>query len=105
MTMPTLPDVSSYLGAPMGRMKRLPSDEEPTAFAERMYLRPLRWVDWDYDEGGAYWGRGTVPGERIWWAYSLSDEWGEVQVFVRATDRERAKGEVRIWLPLARFYR
>lgn len=104
MAAPILTDVSSPRGAPMGRMNRLPSDEEPTAFAERMYLRPLRWVDGDYDEGGAYWGRGSVPGECIWWAYSLSDEWGEVQVFVRAVGREQAKELVRVWLPLALFY-
>jgi hypothetical protein len=97
-----LPNVSSKFGAPMGRCNMLPDD--PTLPC-KLNLVCLRWVDGDYDEGGAYWG-GPVnndPITHIYWAYGDA---GEVtaQVFVRASNRQEAKTKVLEKLPKAKFY-
>lgn len=45
-------------GAPMGRnntINRVPP------MSERVFDRKLRFVDGDYDQGGAYWGRSNKP--------------------------------------------
>jgi hypothetical protein len=90
-----LPEVSSRFGAPMGRKNTFPSNR---AIAIKLRLIRLRWVDGDYDEGGAYWGN---PGRSfIYWAFG-----GETSVFVRAGKRAEAKGKVLGQLPNARFYR
>ena len=65
-------------------------------------LRKLRWVDGDYDEQGAYWGR--TPGTHIYWCnFDIGDT--NEDIFVRATSRDDAKEQVRYKLPNARFYR
>ena len=61
----------------------------------------LRWVDGDYDEGGAYWGGGS--GHVYYAKGDASDV--VVEVYVRAKSRKQAKAEVRELLPNARFYR
>jgi len=96
-----LSNASSKYGAQMGRPNRLPADR---AMSYKLNLIRLRWVDGDYDQGGAYWG-GPVndsPVTFIYWAYEPGYD---IEVFVRAASREDAKKRVRYWLPNARFYR
>lgn len=98
MRMPKLSDVSSSRGAPMGRSSNI---TEPDA-KMRMNLVRLKWVDGDYDQGGAYWG--NVRGTAIYWASGIGED--EVQeTFVRATSREDAKNQVRDLFHNATFYR
>ena len=90
---PKLPNVSCKYGAPMGRRNVLSAD--PCA-AIKLRLVRLRWVDGDYDQGGAYWGN---PGRSsIYWATA-----DQTSVFVRAADRTAAKIAVLEVLPNAKF--
>lgn len=91
----------SYRGADMGRPNVLPADLNAPC---KLHFKQLKWVDGDYDEGGAYWGR--TKGDHIFCA------WGDVgevavRIFVRAFRREDAmygvNGVLKI-LPNARFY-
>lgn len=89
----------SARGADMGRSNEIPAGAEKTTLKLRM--EKLRWVDGDYDQGGAYWGNGN--GSDIYCAWSdESDE--RIRVFVRARSRDIAKGLVRLLLPQTRFY-
>lgn len=89
---------SSIRGAQMGRPDHI---SEP-AFPVRFHLRPLRWVDWDYDQAGAYWGGGE--GNFIYHAWGDASE-EEQEVFIRAYNRDEAKREILSLFPNARFYR
>ena len=89
--------VNCSRGAPMGR-----SNWGVTEHRERpmmMYLQRVRFVDGDYDLGGAYWGGG---GEPLFCAWAEDDE---ARVFVRAKDRTAAKLEVKEYFPNAKFFR
>jgi hypothetical protein len=91
----------SQYGASMGRRDTLP--ENPAA-PVRLSLVRLRWVDGDYDAGGAYWGR--VPGTWIFRALGDADDGETVaELYVRASGREEAKEKVRARVPGATFYR
>lgn len=94
--MDPLLDVSSAAGAPMGRANSIIDTDFPVAFE----FERLRWVDGDYDEGGAYWGYEN--GTHIYRFSGESEEWVE-QVFVRAASLEQAKNEVLKSYPNARF--
>lgn len=96
--MKTLSNVSSKYGAPMGRPNVLPDDRLMEC---KLHLVRLRFVDGDYDEGGAYWG-GSYSS--IYWAYG---DVGDVaaEMFVRARNRNDARVFVRDTLPNAKFYR
>jgi hypothetical protein len=76
-------DVSSARGAPMGRASygalKLPS--LPHGSIE---LFKVRFVDGDYDDGGAYWGGTTT-------LYCARSDCGEYREFVRAESRTRAQ--------------
>jgi hypothetical protein len=97
-------------GAQMGRPNIIPhnlnhTDAEPV----RLRLERLRWVDGDYDQGGAYWGHSNDPKDVSYG--NMYCAWGKwtvnmvfVQVFVRATNRADAKVLVRNSIPLARFF-
>lgn len=78
----------------MGR----PSDKLDPDQPYKFHLIRLKWVDGDYDQGGAYWGNSG--GTSIYWAYD-----DEVQVFVRAASRDRAKQQILEKAPQAKFYR
>lgn len=75
-------------GADMGRRNQ--PEGEPDS---PLYLQKLRFVDGDYDTGGAYWGSG----DPIWCAFSeefaksttTADD--SLRIFVRARTREEAK--------------
>jgi len=85
---------SSPRGAQMGRRNILPNDINAPI---KLRMERLKWVDGDYDQWGAYWGRSETD------VYCAWNE--EVQVFVRATIRSSAKLSVRDILPNATFYR
>jgi hypothetical protein len=87
-------DVSCKYGAPMGRQQWC---ESPDA---KVHLFRVRFVDWDYDDGGAYWGGFSSPP-----LYCARDEDGGVQLFRRAENREDAKAQLRVVHPSLRFYR
>ena len=90
---------SSY-GADMGRRNVLPDDTDAPI---KLHMQRLKWVDGDYDAGGAYWGNGR-NGENIYWAHGEDAE-NQVELFVRASSRSGAKQLIRVTLPNARFYR
>ena len=91
--------VNSTYGAPMGRRDTyLPGLEGDDT--GRFTLRRVRLDSGGYDPGGAYWGHA----EPLYW-YAADTEHGQVDGYVRARTRERAKAEVRECYPDARFYR
>ena len=73
-------------GAPMGRHNTFP--KELFLNRSKYYLRRLKWVDSDYDEGGAYWGN-TGKGN-IYRAYMDG-----IEIFVRAVSRVEADRKVK----------
>jgi hypothetical protein len=96
-----LENVSSVRGAPMGRQNWLPDDQEEPI---RLYLTALKWVDGDYDQGGAYWGNsGLYNGTytRIYCAHGHDSSGSPVRVFVRAAHRTAARELVLEILPKA----
>lgn len=76
---PQLPEVDFQRGAPMGRPEWT---DDPTAPARCFRVR---FVDGDYDEGGAYWG---APAN----VYCCTNGEG-LQIFTRADSRKEAKAE------------
>lgn len=91
---PTLSNVSSRYGAPMGRVER----HSPALPAARFYLRRVPINSGGYDAGGAYWGLGAP----LYWATCTT---GAAEFFFRARTRDAAKAEVLARHPGARFYR
>lgn len=90
-------EVDCKYGAPMGRRNVLPEDtNEPV----RLRMVRLRFIDYAYDEGGAYWGIGNP----IYFAKGEASD-VIVEIYVRAKDREDAKAQVTTLLPNATFYR
>lgn len=90
------PHVNARYGAPMGRMSRTQGD--PGTDAHPMSLRRVRLDSGGYDPGGAYWGLGPP----LYWC---GNDDLDVDMFLRARDREDAKAKVREEYPDARFYR
>ena len=72
-------NVSSSFGAPMGRRNQC------DGAAEMLHLQRIRFVDGDYDAGGAYWG-GGIGTDPLWCAFSPDDTNNEepIMIFVRA---------------------
>lgn len=89
-------------GAQMGRVSQLPENREASI---KLRIERLKWVDSDYDQGGAYWGN-PHDGRAVYCAWG---QWGipfkPVFVFVWASNREEAKRAVRNNLPNATFFR
>ena len=85
-------------GAPIGRMNWGMNDHYKRPMM--MYLQRVRFVDGDYDLGGAYWG--GHPSEPLFCAWA---EAVDARVFVRAKDRTAAKLEVKEYFPNAKFFR
>jgi len=79
-----LSNVSCKYGAPMGRSNTIPTNIK----SAKLYLEKLKWVDGDYDQGGAYWGGGM--GDTIYRAYE-----DDIEIFVRAKSRVEAKAVVK----------
>lgn len=84
-----LSEVSCKYGAPMGRAERGSDPGE-----EKWTLQRVRLDSGGYDTGGAYWGIG----EPLYWASA-----GDVDRYVRASDREIAKTRIRKEFPEAFF--
>jgi len=82
-------------GSQMGRRNILPPDVTAPI---KLQMERLKWVGYDYDQGGAYWGR--TNGDFIFCAWK-----DDAQVFVQAKNRTQAKQLVREHFPKAKFYR
>jgi hypothetical protein len=78
-------------------------DDESRELPIKFHLVRLRMVDYDYDEGGAYWG-GRVPSGVMYRAYCPDGVDWQIDFFLRARSREEAKEMVRKEYPRARFY-
>ena len=78
-------DVSSSWGAPMGRSEygRTPSGESGR---RSVSLFLVRFVDGDYDDGGAYWGGGSASKP----LYCARSRDGAYRAFSRASCRAEA---------------
>lgn len=87
----------SARGAQMGRRDQRGDPDR----AYRFKVQRIRFVDYDYDTGGAYWG-GGMP---LWCAWCDDEEDGHVRMFIRSYDREGAKNSARHEYPNAKFYR
>ena len=90
--------VDSVRGAPMGR-----ADWGLIEYRDRpmmMYVQRVRFVDGDYDLGGAYWG--GPPSLPLFCAWA---EEFDARVFVRAKDRTEAKHKAKEYFPNAKFFR
>jgi hypothetical protein len=90
-------------GAQMGRRNSLPADRNATV---KLALRKLKLVDYDYDQGGAYWGftKGTAIYRAFGWVNHGETNEETVEMFVRAKSRRDAKDQVLESLPEARFF-
>ncbi len=116
--MPALSNGSSQYGAQMGRRNALPESAAARATPCRLRLVRLKWIDGDYDQGGAYWGatritpghwqtKGNAYTPAMDHVFRATGEIGDecVEVFVRAVSREDAKAKVRESLSGAKFFR
>ncbi len=65
-----------------------------------MYVQRVKFIDGDYDLGGAYWG--GHPSEPLFCAWA---ENVDARVFVRAKDRSLAKRKVKKHFVNAKFFR
>lgn len=102
--MPTLTNVSSKYGAPMGRKSDDLAGLIVTETDSPFRLQRVRINSGGYDSGGAYWGLGAPL---YWWSVEIteSDSRDECSGFMRARDRAVAKKEIRDLHPAARFFR
>jgi hypothetical protein len=89
-------------GAQMGRKDILPDKKDA---AVKLRMEKLRWVDGDYDQFGAYWGKSDKGGD----IYCAHGQWGipfkDVFIFIRAREREEAKMLIKDLLPNSKFFR
>lgn len=74
-------------GSQMGRRNIIPDDYN----GERLHLHRLKWHDGGYDQGGAYWGRNGC--NHVYCAFGET-ETEQMQVYVRAMNRQEAKSRV-----------
>lgn len=82
------------LGARMGRANVIPEDYA----GEKLSLRRVPFQNGGYDPGGAYWG---TPAD-LWCAWGETES-EQLEIYVRASDRELAKLEIRKNLRTATF--
>jgi hypothetical protein len=96
---PALTKAYSRYGASMGRsdVHDDGSKSRPVAFL----LIRLRWVDGDYDDGGAYWG--ATKGEHIYRAYCPDGVDNQIDIYKRAASFQDAQRQVAQDYPLATF--
>lgn len=97
MIIPSLTNVSSARGAPMGRPNQHASEPHDQLRPVLSLVR-LRFEDGDYDEGGAYWGAPAT----VWRVYGeVADE--VIDFYLRAANREAAEAAALQEYPLAAF--
>lgn len=109
MPIPPLPNVGSRYGAPLGRRDRRAAD---CAAPIKFYLVRLDFVDGDYDQGGAYWGRSPAHGhvyravsaEDVLLAYDYPPNIDQAELYVRGKTRTEAKNAVKETYPNAKFF-
>ena len=90
-------------GSRMGRPNIIPASvRQNLGYKIKLHLERLRWVDGDYDQGGAYWGRSNTHVYCAWGKYGPNDLF--VQAFVRANSRKDAKRLVRDEISNAIFF-
>lgn len=91
-------------GSQNGRPDIIPLSISQTLSPVKLHLERLKWVDGDYDQGGAYWG---CPGRGMY-VYCAWGHWGPndlfVQVFVKTVSRIDAKRLVRNKIATATFF-
>jgi hypothetical protein len=75
-------DVPCRFGAPMGRSSFNNAPVQEGA-PRRVHVFRVRFVSYDYDDGGAYWGGGSA-------LYCARDKDGDVQLFTRSKTRNAA---------------
>lgn len=92
-----LPSAASMFGAQMGRK---PNHGDPAA-ALKFTIEKLRWVDGDYDPGGAYWG--YVAGTHIYRCEADGAEDETVTEWLRGVSRGDVKEQLLAMYPAARF--
>lgn len=92
-------DVSSWRGAPMGRRDTAPIEGK----TDVLHLVRVKFYDYDYDKGGAYWG-GSSP---LYVAWAESEDYlvDGAEVYVRAGNRDEAKTKILAMYPFVRFLR
>ena len=91
-------NVVTQRGAPMGRDAW--GLEEHHNRPMMMYVQRVKFIDGDYDLGGAYWG--SHPRDLLFCAWA---EAVDARVFVRAKDRSHAKREIKKHFVNAKFFR
>lgn len=96
MSFDPTPVVSCKYGAPMGRASHNDFTVAEQAGPFRLVRCPLD--SGGYDRGGAYWGLGEP-------LYYYEGPLTDINGYVRGSSRERAKDQVRLIHPFARFYR
>ena len=90
----------SKYGAQMGRR----DDTGDPDRAYKFHLQRVRFVEGDYDAGGAYWGGGLgVP--PLFCAWCEDEKGGRVRTFIRAKHSAEAKNKVLKIYPNATFYK
>jgi hypothetical protein len=80
----------------MGRRDAMPEDYA----GQKLRLQRVPFVDGCYDRWGAYWGSPA----NIWCAWGESES-EQVQLFIRADNREQAKAKLAERYPAIRFIR
>lgn len=92
---PYLPKAVNQYGAQMGRKDILPEDKMINCL---VHLTRIKFVDYCYDQGGAYWG---LP-HNLYLCENLDHD---IYTFFRADNRDKAKTFVSGILPNVRYYR
>jgi len=77
-------NASSRYGAQMGRRN------QTQGAPELLHVQRVKFIDGDYDAGGAYWGGGGIP---LYCGFSGPETTNDepIMVFVRARSAEEAK--------------
>ena len=87
-----LTHAASKYGAQMGRPNRIPKDITKST---KLDYEKLKWVDGDYDQGSAYWGRVIKNGIGDYiYRVTGETETEQVEIFVRAKTLKEAKKQV-----------
>lgn len=94
-------------GSQMGRPDSIPNCIRLLPFVKVRMIK-LKWVDGDYDQGGAYWGNNGTDHVYCAWANVVNPISGSffpfLQIFTRAISRKDAKSQVRAKLSNAKFF-
>ena len=101
MKYPKLEKAYDHRGSFMGRCDTIEEPEQAIKF--RLYKLPMSDCGC-YDNGGAYWGRGSTEIGFMYHAFGDGIEYKN-EMFIRAKNREEAKNAIIARFPKAKFYR